>query len=191
MVLKLEEAQLLHARLAKLSFEELEKEFDAKLQEQNEMKFEISAELKSSILEFLQEPTMINAAYNQAGPFVKLSDKVEAGEDLSVLEVRTLQKFIVESKFSTKAHAQLIHNLLTAMQPMNEKLGRLEETARAISEYLQKAETAKNTGLDYSEEDAENNAKLAAQNSKLSEKKAPKAKASKKKEVKAKMEVKK
>lgn len=182
MVLKLEEAQALHARLAKASKADLDKEFDQKLEEQSTMRFEVDAKIKVDVIAFLDNEKMINGAYNQAGPFVSLHEKVSKEEDLNVIELRTLQKFLVEAKFSSVTEASLIHNLLKAMQPMNEKLGRLEETARAIGEYIQKAETAEKAGLEYKADDAETVAKGLEQATKpgskpTAPKAAPKAKA--------------
>lgn len=160
MVLKIEEANILHARLAKASKEELEKEFDQKLEEQNSMKFGVK-NIKEPILSFLSNPSLISGAYSQAGQFVSLYENVEAGKKINVIEVRILQKFLVEAKFSTLQEAKEIHNLLKSLQEINTELGRLEETARAIAEYIQKAETAEKTGLEYKGDDSENVAKLS------------------------------
>lgn len=144
----------LRTSLASMNLDELNKKFDEALDEQNNLTFEYDESVKTIMIDFINK-VPFKIKYNFAIQLKKTYDKIKAGETLQVLDIRTLQSMIVNSEITSIVMADRLQDLLNAFKDINLKLSRLEESARHIGEFVQRAETEIAAGLKFKEGDAE------------------------------------
>lgn len=96
--------------------------------------------------------------YQHAKFFTLVANKLKAPEEtsLNLFEVRNIQNIIMTCKFGNPVEAEIIDAGLDSMKAANEGLYILEMKAQIYATVLDRRETEKKSGLNFSEEDTEN-----------------------------------
>lgn len=158
MVLTKQEIHDLREKLSNFDEKQLNDEFDKMMSAQQNFTVTLNAvvngKTKQSFIKNFIDLPKLSGSYNMSGPVVALRDSVENAETLSLNEIKTLQKLIVEFKWTGLLEATIVANVLKSIEKDNIELAKMEEITRTIAEFIQRSEQEKITGLQHKEGDA-------------------------------------
>lgn len=162
MLFKSEEFEAMIARFTAMSLEELNSEFDKVTDNLSNFTVKIDKTFAEQIIAFLQTP-ILNSGFAHAVGAVSLYNNLTAKTkacQINIVEVRTLQTLLVQSKPTHIGEMIKVTDLMNALNDTNINVGKLEEQSRQLSFFIQKKEDEIKTGLGHADGDIENAAKL-------------------------------
>lgn len=157
----LQQLQEFHAEWESKSLEELNAKLDELSGSIQNLSNPLTDDIKSGIITFL-DVVPFNSGFGVASPTMRLWEKVTAHEPteaqsfINIIEFRTLQKLLVDSKPTTIQQLSAVDVLLKVTSPITEKLVILEEQSRLLAPIITRKETELATGMKFSEEDNAN-----------------------------------